>query len=364
MTKPRTAFTLVELLVVIAIIGILVALLLPAVQAAREAARRMSCSNNLKQFVLAAHNYHDTYKSFPLGATFRNLNPAGLPATVPPTQFRTQANGVDWVTTVTIALLPYIEQQPAYDRWNPTVPWQDTIPTVNTQVVGTRIATLKCPSDPFSRFPNPGGNNTGGVPPPGPWDKSNYGVNYGGGFANENGGNNGFNGTPAWTRAANRGLFTSRGDPGPFSFGANMSDILDGTANTLFAAEIITENNGGDCRGCWGINMGAIVSAYTVTAPNNGPDGIVTPNAPAEDQAGNQTGWRDCPTYCGGGAGSRKLRCTDCGGDGTGGVGVRSYHPGGALVGRADGSVDFSSETIDRVTWRGLFNAQGGESQP
>jgi len=100
-SKQRRAFTLVELLVVIAIIGILVALLLPAVQAAREAARRAQCSNNLKQMGLAAHNYHDTFRSFPPGA-------------ITDGPCCSAKSRVNWA----IALLPYMEQTSLYDEYD------------------------------------------------------------------------------------------------------------------------------------------------------------------------------------------------------------------------------------------------------
>src|SRR5687768_7610400 len=96
--RCRSGFTLVELLVVIAIIGVLVALLLPAVQAAREAARRSSCSNNLRQHAIALHNYHDTYKVFPALGSRPELG----------------ENRDRWYSWV-IGVLPFIEQKPLYD---------------------------------------------------------------------------------------------------------------------------------------------------------------------------------------------------------------------------------------------------------
>lgn len=125
----RNAFTLVELLVVIAIIGILVALLLPAVQAAREAARRMQCTNNLKQLGLGMQNYHSTYGAFPPGST-RDIA-AG------------SGNFNDPRFSPHVMLLPYLEQQPLYDRITWTKSWEMNEHTYLRQ---TLIPGFQCPS--------------------------------------------------------------------------------------------------------------------------------------------------------------------------------------------------------------------------
>ena len=129
--SPHDGFTLVELLVVIAIIGVLIALLLPAIQAAREAARRMSCANNFKQAALALHNYHDVYNSFPARRNW----------------WECKKDGTNWGPTFSI--LPFMEQSAAYDqikldlRSTPNLPDSSCSSAFRTLV----IVTLICPSD-------------------------------------------------------------------------------------------------------------------------------------------------------------------------------------------------------------------------
>ncbi len=127
----RRGFTLVELLVVIAIIGVLVALLLPAVQAARDAARRMSCQNNLKQIGLAMHNYHDTYQVFPPG-NITDGNCCGTPSR----------------TVWSISILPYIEGLNLQNRYDFNKTNEDP---VNAFVRTQQVAVYECPSDPLRK---------------------------------------------------------------------------------------------------------------------------------------------------------------------------------------------------------------------
>ena len=139
-TRSRSGFTLIELLVVIAIIAVLlIALLLPAVQAAREAARRMQCVNNLKQIGLALHNYHSTINTFPMGSSL-GFSPS----------YERVGNGgwSDW--SVHALLLPYLEQTPLYNAANFRFDAgldDGTSGPINATVYLTRIAGFLCPSD-------------------------------------------------------------------------------------------------------------------------------------------------------------------------------------------------------------------------
>lgn len=138
MRRPRQGFTLIELLVVIAIIAVLIALLLPAVQQAREAARRTQCKNNLKQLGLAMHNYHDTFRSFPMGWMFD--------------QSTTLPNAHAWGSMI----LPFLEQGNLSDMYNfshafaaPAGPYAGLYPdSRNQEVVTTKLSVYICPSSP------------------------------------------------------------------------------------------------------------------------------------------------------------------------------------------------------------------------
>ncbi|MCA9246047.1 MAG: DUF1559 domain-containing protein [Planctomycetales bacterium] len=127
----RNAFTLVELLVVIAIIGILVALLLPAVQSAREAARRMQCGNNLKQIGLAIHNYATAFGALPAGSI--QEGPSNAPA----------EDRINWA----ISILPYLEQQALFDLYDPVL--RNAHPD-NLRVLKTPLEVMNCPSFPLT----------------------------------------------------------------------------------------------------------------------------------------------------------------------------------------------------------------------
>lgn len=324
--RNRRAFTLVELLVVIAIIGVLVSLLLPAVQSAREAARRMSCSNNLKQLGLGMHNYHDTYKSLPLpGLHLRDLI-ANASST---------SSSHSWA----VMLLPFIEQQNIQDQYDMrdmggSRGFRDN--PGNLLLGSVELAVYRCPSDsgrkelfsPTSSWILPNGSR-GGLA------RANYGINGGAG------------------NAYSRTDFRVRNERGPFHFGgsgnpnapysANFADIRDGLSNVILLGEMIAGDSQSDIRGVWAYATGAAFCggepSYRANRILLGPNGIAL-----DDRQ------MDRPGQCGYvGVIDRHMRCVSGGSRGF--QTSRSYHPGGVQVCVADGSVRFVSQTITLGTW-------------
>ena len=213
-TDTSAGFTLVELLVVIAIIGILVALLLPAVQAAREAARRMQCSNNLKQIGLAFHNYHDTYQRLPPGIIQQQADPQFV---VGGTAQNLVNNTESWAWGA--FLLPYLEQNSLFEQAG--IGRGQLLQNVATTFALTPLAVYRCPS---STAP-PIRVNVGFTVRFGPWATSTYKANCGHVGCGING---------------STGVFWRSNAPGEGGTPSNMriADLTDGTTSTILVGEI------------------------------------------------------------------------------------------------------------------------------
>lgn len=302
MRRCRHAFTLVELLVVIAIIGILVALLLPAVQAARAAAARSSCSNNLKQLGVAQHNHLSTRKYFTPGYQYAGNYFAG--------GFNANSNEHTWVTL----LLPYMEQENLY---RPIV-WTENFgaqPNSNAIVTSTVLSTMTCPSDTIPDIAL------------GYYAKGNYVANYGiGPWIN-----NHTNPSPQNTTVA----------PGPTGTNSKTANMSDGLSNTAMISEVIRAT-GEDFRGVMHYPEGPL---YT----HNRTPGDLTP-----DEIRSSLCQSTVQAPCIGTFGDWSTRSMI--------VTARSKHTGGVNVLLCDGSVRFVSNTVALATWAALGTAEGGET--
>ncbi|TWU01255.1 DUF1559 domain-containing protein [Stieleria varia] len=363
----RSGFTLVELLVVIAIIGILVGLLLPAVQAAREAARRMSCSNNFKQIGLGIQNYHSSFKQLPTNGTGSKRVPSMTDAT-------NQSNRLflSWL----VPILPYIEQQALWEQIsNPsqqvtagaTLPgtvngaWHamGPCPWVTTYVPWvTQVPTYRCPSD------------SGQARGPGQLARTNYACCVG--DANDRGHNGGINDYGFWgnqnnrdedwavtrARSAQRGFFWNRNE-------SKFRDVLDGLSNTIAAGEVNTSGGKREISADFVRNITTMINTNeTVLTPARCKEGAhIDPLRPqfydpaatvsANLSQGKATRWADSRPYY---TAFHTIlppnspSCVHDGGDGnhSGVISTAgSRHSGGAHVLMGDGAVVFMTDSVE-----------------
>ena len=307
-----SGFTLVELLVVIAIIGILIALLLPAVQAAREAARRMQCTNNLKQIGVAMHNYETTHRTLPVGSY-----------------------GCCWGSWLA-TLLPYIENEALGDMYVSGVytganRYSDPI---NWPVTKRWINTYTCPDDMANRSTHQFVEEI---------TSHNYVANMGttGYNASDTSGDT-FPAVPVVNGVEFAGApFSMEGGPNVAAKAVKFRDITDGLSNTLMLSEVV-QGQGDDLRGFswWGFGAGFM----TYLAPNSSsPDRMFYNHYCVND--------RKNPPCVGGFTDNQPPQ-----------MAARSHHPDGVNVANCDGSVSFVSDDIDIDLWRVRSTTVGGET--
>ncbi len=328
-SKAEGGFTLIELLVVIAIIAILVALLLPAVQQAREAARRSSCKNNLKQLGLAMHNYHETHGVFPMGR-FKSSLDSGTNGSWAWRGFSAHA-----------MLLPFMEQAPLYDRLDfDYMMWYNNANTDNGTLKNTKIPTFQCPSD--LKYP-------GGSP----------GVNY----------------------VVSAGPTTWWGRPlseqhGMFNWNRVISfrDLIDGTSNVIAASEALHGDNTGGAYDPQRdlVRAQAFPSGWTHVFTTRVMLDTYGTQCSAGSANHHSHEHRDWANGIGGQTVFNTLNtpnsanpdCHPCGGcgwyDSSGVWTARSRHKGGVQVLLGDGAVRFVSENVDFLTWQRLGHISDG----
>ncbi len=362
---PQRGFTLVELLVVIAIIGVLVGLLLPAVQAAREAARRMSCSNNFKQIGLGLHNYHSTYKQLPthMGGTGENLQGSDR-------YYRASDRTNNQSISFFVGVLPFIEQQalwediaaphsvdlsnpgtnrsPAWPKMGPTVTANNASnesPSTNTyndayQPWMTEIPTLRCPSDPGVGLPAMGRTNYAACL--GDANRFHDAGPYNGRLQPDNRRRDEI-------RASGRGFFIPR-------MKVKFRGVKDGLANTIMAAEIATDLGDRNIRTRPNENVGTAEVQDNPLAceddidPERPQFWLPTVNLRSRDNEGRGYRWAN-----GNGIFSsmntilppNREVCVRFGPTGFGILPPSSQHTGGCHVLMGDGAVVFITDSIE-----------------
>ena len=354
MNRHRRGFTLIELLVVISIIAVLIALLLPAVQSAREAARRVQCTNNIRQLALAIHNYHASSNVVPAQCMY----PGGQ---------ETISQG--WAPPWTIAILPQLEQSVLFSAYNfatPVVIVSATAGLENTTVTNTQLAAFLCPSE-----DNPVRPSTSAT--------TNYVGNYGGPAQIQ-----AYTGTIAPVSDLNK-VFngTSIGRIGPVTLEA----VRDGLSNTALISERLYGLNGSPVvyptsadakRGVFNVTVAAASGANTGAAGANALVGAckalpATTAAINSDHLGYDA-FASYPWHLGTvsynhvGA-PNSLNCQNASVDPSwltyvgpfGSAAATSNHPGGVNVALADGSVRFVKDSVNLPVWWGLGTRNGRE---